>query len=170
LTTRGSTILQYEPLRQLRKRDVARLVAWIMLVSGILVLTPVWLWLRFVRPQVVQSWQTFGYDFSGSILGRGWLLLGLLLLAVSLLLRTTPPTALRLSPRWSALLILAGTAALQASAICAGQRARLSTDALRYRTEGAMWLAGISPVRRNPDVFRLRGAAVRIRRATLQRG
>jgi hypothetical protein len=79
-----------------------------------------------------------------AVLIGGQALLTLPILAIALLLKTTPPDAIKLRRRTSKWLILGGVALLQFAAV-ALLRPALSEDVLRYRVDGRMWLDGTSP-------------------------
>jgi hypothetical protein len=68
------------------------------------------------------------------------------------LLRTTPAGAIRLSSRASVAAVLGGTILLQGTAV-ALLVPGLSDDLFRYRLDGRMWLAGVSPYATAPRDF-----------------
>jgi hypothetical protein len=81
---------------------------------------------------------------SDEILIGGQVALALPLLLIALLLTTTPADAIKLRRRTSEWIILGGVAVLQLAAVVL-LRPALSEDVLRYRTDGRMWLNGVSP-------------------------
>ena len=98
-------------------------------------------WLFLLRgPRVLSS--------DGVLIG-GQFLLTLPILVIALLLKTTPPDAIKLRRRTSEWLILGGLALLQFAAV-AMLRPALSEDVLRYRVDGRMWLDGVSPYATTP--------------------
>lgn len=115
-------------------RRLLRLSAWIALV--------VWLlsgslaWLTALRGEAILHDHT--------LLMAGWGGLGLGGLALAGLLATTPPDAIRLSPRASRIMIVAGAALLQGTAVALVWPG-LSDDVVRYRNDGGALLSGVSP-------------------------
>jgi hypothetical protein len=94
-------------------------------------------------------------DAGTTVIG-GQVALGVVLLAIAVLLCTTPRDAIVLRRRTSHQLILAGAALLQALAIILLLPA-LSEDLVRYRIEGRMWLSGVSPYATSPAQWQAGG-------------
>jgi hypothetical protein len=123
-------------------RRVARLAAWVAVLIALLPGQLSWLWL--LRGPLILAREP--------VLIWGQCTLGVTTLAMLWLLRTTPADAIRLARRTSVLLILGGTALLQAAAIALLAPA-LSDDLFRYRLDGRMWLHGVSPYATSPEEF-----------------
>ncbi len=119
-----------------------RLALWAVLVGLILPGQLIWLWL-LRGPRILAA---------DALLIGGHITLGLLLLAMLGLLRTTPASAIRLSRPASNAIILLGALGLQVAALVLLWPA-LSEDVVRYRLEGGMWLAGRSPYATSPEAF-----------------
>jgi len=119
-----------------------RLTIWIVLAFGTPIAT--FAWLLALRGERILN--------NDNLLIGGWLTLIALLLCVGLLLRTTPRDAIKLSPATSSLLIIGTTAVLHLAALILVMPA-LSEDVLRYRLDGKMWLAGVSPYATAPAEF-----------------
>ena len=112
----------------------ARFRVWILAV--VLLLGGQLAWLFLLRgPRILDS--------DGVLVG-GQMLLTLPILAIALLLKTTPADAIKLRRRTSEWAILVAVALLQVAAV-ALLRPALSEDVLRYRVDGRMWLDGVSP-------------------------
>jgi hypothetical protein len=119
-----------------------RMAAWIACVFALIIGTLTWLFaLRGAR--ILNS---------DPILIGGWLILGGLIFVIAILLKTTPPDAIKLSPRSSASIILSATVALHAAALVL-LIPGLSEDVIRYRLDGRMWLSGVSPYAVSPGEF-----------------
>jgi hypothetical protein len=116
-----------------------------MLVLVLLVGTPLWL----------RSWGVQDGDFHGrtGALWLGWIALGALFVPIRALLATTPPTAIKIPSTMSCLIIVGSCALFQLFACSSAMSRRLSTDAYRYRTEGAMWLVKMSPYAHSPASY-----------------
>jgi hypothetical protein len=89
----------------------------------------------------------------GDLLIGGQLALGAVVLVIALLLRTTPPDAIKLRRRTGERVVLLGTVLLQAAAV-ALLLPGLSEDVVRYRSDGRLWLAGRSPYATAPADFK----------------
>ncbi|MDB5318857.1 MAG: hypothetical protein JWN40_488 [Phycisphaerales bacterium] len=119
-----------------------RFIGWIALVLVLLPGQLLWLWsLRGANLLTHESTLIWGQVIIGSAT-----------VALLALLKTTPANALRLSPRTSAALVIAGTILLQASAVFLLAPV-LSDDIFRYRIDGRMWLAQSSPYATSPEHF-----------------
>ena len=116
-----------------------RFILWSLLIPLLFIGQLAWLFL-LRGPRVLAS--------DGILIG-GQLLLTLPILVIALLLKTTPPDAIKLRRRTSEWLILGGVAVLQFVAVVM-LRPALSEDVLRYRVDGRMWLDGISPYATSP--------------------
>lgn len=107
---------------------------WIAAVVILLVGTPLWFFLirgpRTISPDV--------------LFHAGWITLSCVLLGVAILLHTTPADAIRLPARSGRRIILSGAIALHAAALALLWPA-LSDDVIRYRFDGRLTLAGLSP-------------------------
>ncbi len=112
----------------------ARFILWSVLAAGLLLGQLGWI--ASLRGERIMA--------NDALLVGGWCVLAMLPLAMLLLLRSTPGDAIRLSRRWSAFIILAGAALLQAAAVVMLVPA-LSDDPVRYRVDGWIWLIGKSP-------------------------
>ncbi len=84
------------------------------------------------------------------LLIAGWIALGVVILAVALLLRTTPSNAIRIGRVSSAAIVVAGAALLQVAAIALLSPV-LSDDVVRCRLDGGLWLSGDSPYATTPN-------------------
>ncbi|MEL7237787.1 MAG: hypothetical protein AAGK78_02915 [Planctomycetota bacterium] len=113
---------------------LVRLGVWVGLLVAIGVGMPVWL--SLLRGPAV-------YERSG-LLTVGWLTSAGAMLGLWLLLKTTPPGAIKLSPRLGKRIILLLTAGLTASAIFFVSPV-LERGPLRARVDGTAWLVGSSP-------------------------
>ena len=123
----------------LKMRARARFILWTTAAAGLLIGQV--LWLVLLRgPRILAN---------DAILIGGQIALTLPVLLIALLLKTTPPDAIKLRRQASEGLILAGVALLQLAAVVL-LRPALSEDVLRYRTDGRMWLDGISPYATSP--------------------
>lgn len=111
-----------------------RLIIWTVAVVALLVGQLVWLFL-LRGPRVLAS---------DAVLVGGQIILTLPILLIALLLKTTPPDAIKLRRRTSEWVIVGGAALLQLTAVGL-LRPALSEDVLRYRVDGRMWLDGVSP-------------------------
>jgi hypothetical protein len=119
-----------------------RLTAWIALI--ILLIPGQLLWLYLLRgPHLLTRESTLIW---------GQALLGFATIAMLALLKTTPANALRLSPKTSALIVIAGTVLLQTFAVTLLVPV-LSDDLFRYRIDGRMWLEQTSPYATPPQQF-----------------
>jgi hypothetical protein len=107
----------------------------------------VWLWL--LRGPLILERE--------AVLVWGQVVLGLCVIGVWGLLRTTPADAIRLPARTGVFVVLGGTILLQAAAVALLVPA-LSDDLFRYRVDGRMWLAGASPYATPPAAFHARVA------------
>src|SRR5687768_12725342 len=116
-----------------------RFLVWVAAVAFLLGGQFVWLFL-LRGPRVLAS---------GGVLIGGQVLLTLPVLLIALLLKTTPADAIKLRRRTSEWIILGGVALLQVAAVVL-LRPALSEDVLRYRTDGRMWLDGVSPYATSP--------------------
>jgi hypothetical protein len=123
-------------------RARVRLTIWILLAGAIPLVTLGWM--LAVRGSLVLN--------NDPLLIGGWLFITVLLGCVGLLLRTTPPDAIRLS-HVSSLWLILGTAALLHAAALLLLWPGLSEDVLRYRSDGRMSLAGMSPYSTTPREF-----------------
>src|SRR5207253_11381503 len=128
-------------------RARVRFVVWCAAVACLFAGQMVWMAL-LRGPRVMRS--------DGVLIG-GQIALGTIVLLIAFLLRTTPAGAIRLPRHMSEAVILIGAAALQFAAV-ALLRPALSEDVLRYRIDGRMWLAGVSPYATAPTDFAQRDA------------
>ena len=119
-----------------------RLGFWIVLI---LILIPGQLWWIFLLRggRILCSEPTLIW---------GQLIFGLATIGILALLKSTPPDALRLSPRAGGGIVIGGTILLQLASIVLLAPA-LSDDLFRYRLDGRMWLAGESPYATTPERF-----------------
>jgi len=85
-----------------------RLVAWVFFAGGLFVGQVGWLALRWRMGNAVPRFVLVGGEAG----------LGLMVVGLFALLRTTPADAIRLPPQWSAGVILGGTLVLQSVALC----------------------------------------------------
>ena len=113
-----------------RWRRAARLAAWATLTAG------------FVTGGV--AWLLLARDDRPATFAVGWMLLTGAALAAAALLLTTPPTAIRLSPRAGKRLLLAASLALVATSLATAVPVH-DAGVLRHHADGAAWLAGRSP-------------------------
>ena len=111
-----------------------RLSAWIVVVLLVLIGHLSWLY-QLRGPNILNN---------DRLLLAGPIGLTPALLAMVWLLSTTPANAIRLRTRTSMIVILAGAALLNLAALLWIVPA-LSEDLIRYRVDGATWLAGRSP-------------------------
>lgn len=119
-------------------------------------------WLRFIAWALLAGFCGAGsvawfYLLRGELLLRrlevlqiGWLALAAGVLGLWLLLATTPPGALRFSPRLSKRVLLVVSLAVLGSAV-AWLRPVLSVEVTRYRYDGRAWLLWLSPYRVAPE-------------------
>ena len=125
-----------------RPGPLSRLLLWVALVILLLPAQAVWLWTlrgrRLIDAEATLIW--------------GQALLGLAVVAILILLKTTRADSIRLPARWSAALVIAGTLLLQALAVM-WLAPVLSDDLFRYRLDGRMWLARTSPYTTTPHAF-----------------
>jgi hypothetical protein len=119
-----------------------RLAAWVALVIVLLPGQFCWLW-------ALRGSNLLNHE---STLIYGQLILGAAAVALLALLKTTPADALRLSPRASAAIVIVGSILLQAFAVRLLTPV-LSDDIFRYRMDGRMWRAGVSPYATSPEQF-----------------
>jgi hypothetical protein len=125
-----------------RRSPLSRLLLWVVLLILLLPAQAVWLWtLRGSR--LIDAEKTLVW---------GQALLGLAIVAILILLKTTRADSIRLPARWSATLVIAGTLLLQALAVI-WLAPVLSDDLFRYRLDGRMWLARTSPYTTAPQAF-----------------
>ncbi|HEY8666984.1 MAG TPA: glycosyltransferase family 87 protein [Tepidisphaeraceae bacterium] len=123
-----------------------RLAVWIALVLAVVVGQAVWL-IALRGERILNS--------DGLLIG-GQILLVSLLLGLMALLATTPVDALRLSEAMSTRLIVLMTVLFQGAAVVLLWPG-ISEDLARYRLDGGMWLAGVSPYAVTPAEFSARG-------------
>ena len=142
MTTRAPTALDYFTAPPARR---ARFIAWAGLVATILGGTTAWLF-------ALRGHRILDRD---PVLIVGWAALAVAIIAVGILLRTTPPDAVRLEIRASSWCILTCAALLQLFALFA-LRPVLSHDWVRYRLDGRLWLSGMSPYASTPREFFVR--------------
>jgi hypothetical protein len=119
-----------------------RLAAWVLLV--LLLMPGQLVWLCLLRDGRLLAGE--------STLVWGQLVLGAAAAAMLALLRTTPPDAIRLTPRAGVAGVVGGTLLLQAAAVALLAPA-LSDDVSRYRVDGRMWLDGVSPYATAPQDY-----------------
>ena len=116
-----------------------RFALWVGVVTALLVGHAAWLY-------TLRGVHILNRD---TALIAGQACLAALLVGLALLLKTTPPDAIKLHRRTSERLILAIAAALQLLAVVTLTPA-LTEDLVRYRLDGRMWLAGRSPYAVSP--------------------
>jgi hypothetical protein len=124
-----------------------RFIAWTVTVVALLGGQLAWLYV-LRGPRILNS---------DAILIGGQIALTLPVLLIAALLTTTPADAIKLRSHTSEAIILAGVALLQFSAVTLLWPG-LSEDVLRYRVDGRMWLAGVSPYATTPNDFSGRDA------------
>jgi hypothetical protein len=119
-----------------------RFAAWVVLVAGALAGMPAWI-----------AWTGSGrwtpLDVVVQRVTLGWQLFSAAIVAFGLLLATTPADAIKLRPKRSVAIVCAGAVLLQTASLTFLSPI-LSRDVARYRAEGKMWLAGVSPYVRSP--------------------
>ena len=127
-----------------------RFFAWVGIVGALLAGMPVWFYL-LRGPRIL---------YSDPLLIGGWAVGSAFVLGFWLLLRSTPPGAIRLRERTSYWAILLGALWLQAHALL-WLAPGLSDDVLRYRLDGLHWNAGVSPYSEKPGGIAFAGLAAR---------
>ncbi|HEX8341879.1 MAG TPA: hypothetical protein VF624_13310 [Tepidisphaeraceae bacterium] len=129
------------PVRPAPPRSIRlRFVAWIGIIVALLVGMPAWFFL--LRGQRILH--------QDALLIGGWAIAAGLILCLWGLLRSTPPTAIRLREKTSFWCVLLGAAWLHLHALLWLAPA-LSDDVLRYRLDGLQWNGGRSPYLGDPS-------------------
>ena len=122
--------------------SLVRLILWIIVCCGIGTGICFWIW-ELREQRILRS------DLTLII---GWSSIGLGLIVVALLLRSTPFSAIRLRTTASIAIVFGLSAFFQIVAIFYLLPV-LSDDVARYYTEGRIWLAGHSPYAMSPAQF-----------------